>query len=54
MKIIKVSLAQKILDNNAQFQLPFHLLYPSSSVTAVKKENYQTWDCSSPVKALIF
>jgi len=51
--IIKVSLGQKIIDGDMQFQLLFHLLCPSSSVTAARKENYQTWNCSSPVKALI-
>lgn len=53
MKIIEVSLGQKIIDNDIQFQLLFHLLCTSSSVTAVRKENCQTWNCSSPVKALI-
>lgn len=54
MKIIKVSFGQKIVDSDAQFQHLFYLLCPSSSVTTVRKENYQTWNCSSPVKALIF
>lgn len=53
MKIIKVSLGQKIIDNDIGFQLLFHLLCPSSPVTALRKENYQTWSCSSPAKALI-
>lgn len=37
MKITKVSLGQEITGNDIRFQLLFHLLCPSSSVTALEE-----------------